>query len=188
MRKGLVSSVLVLLVLFLSVGFGMAGNGKGGGGTEGGGGTTSLLTEEEASDIIFLREEEKLARDVYLAMFELYQAQIFANISVSEQRHMDAVKGLIDKYGIEDPVIDDTPGVFANTDLSELYTHLINKGLLSLKDALEVGVIIEKMDIYDIEVEMIPDATQQDVKRVLANLLAGSYNHLDAFTKQLEPL
>ena len=162
----------------------LAKSGKG----NGGGGTTPILSEKEASDLIFLREEEKLARDVYLAMFDLYEAQIFANISVSEQRHMDSVKGLIDKYDLEDPVVDGTPGVFTSLVLSEIYAQLIEKGSLSLKDALEVGVIIEEMDIHDIEVEMLPDATQLDVKRVLANLLAGSYNHLDAFMKQLDVL
>ena len=161
---------------------------KGGKGNGGGGGTTPTLTEEEASDLIFLREEEKLARDVYLAMLDLYEAQIFANISVSEQRHMDSVKRLIDKYGLVDPVVDDTPGVFTNSDLGNIYAQLIEKGTHSLEDALEVGVIIEEMDIHDIEVEMLPDATRLDVKRVLTNLLAGSYNHLDAFMKQLDAL
>ena len=88
----------------------LAKSGKG----NGGGGTTPILSEKEASDLIFLREEEKLARDVYLAMFDLYEAQIFVNISVSEQRHMDSVKGLIDKYDLEDPVVDGTPGVFTS--------------------------------------------------------------------------
>lgn len=160
---------------------------KGGNGN-GGNNTTPVLTEKEASDLIFLREEEKIARDVYLAMFDLYGEQIFANISVSEQRHMDSVKGLLDTYGLDDPIVDDSPGVFTNPVLAEIYTQLIEKGTVSLKDALEVGVIIEEMDIHDIEVEMLPDATRTDVKRVLANLLAGSYNHLDAFTKALAAL
>jgi len=158
------------------------------GGNGNGGGTTPVLSDKEASDLVFLREEEKLARDVYLAMFGLYETQIFVNISVSEQRHMDSVKGLLDKYGLEDPVVDDTPGVFTSPVLAEIYVQLIEKGSLSLKDALEVGVIIEEMDIRDIEEEMLPTATQTDVKRVLANLLAGSYNHLDAFEKSLAAL
>ena len=153
-----------------------------------GGGSTPVLSEKEASDLIFLREEEKLARDAYIAMFEMYGTQIFINISSSEQRHMDSVKGLLDKYGLEDPIVDDTPGAFTNALLSQIYADLIAKGSLSLKDALEVGVAIEELDIHDIEVEMLPDATQSDVKRVLANLLSGSYNHLDAFTSQLDAL
>lgn len=159
---------------------------KGPNGTGSGGATAPTLTEKEASDIIFLREEEKLARDVYLAMFDLYEAQIFANISLSEQRHMDSVKNLIDKYNLEDPVVDDALGVFTSTVLAEIYAQLIEKGSLSLKDALEVGVMIETMDINDLQYEMLPDATRWDVLRVMTNLLAGSYNHLEAFTSQLE--
>lgn len=150
----------------------------------GGGTTIPVLTEKQAQDIIFLREEEKLARDVYLAMLDIYGSQIFDNISASEQRHMDSVKNLLIKYGLTDPVVDDTPGVFTNTVLAGIYAELIAKGSLSLKDALEVGVIIEEMDIHDIEL-MLLDATQTDVKNVMTNLLAGSYNHLDAFNTQL---
>ena len=144
------------------------------------------LSDAEIEHLTLLREEEKLARDVYLALFDVWNAQIFANISVSEQRHMDSVKGLIDKYGMEDPVVDDTPGAFTSTVFAELYVSLVTKGSQSLLDALEVGVIIEELDIHDIE-EMLndPDVTKLDVRRVLANLLAGSYNHLDAFNKQI---
>lgn len=151
---------------------------------KGPGGASAVLTEKQAQDIVFLREEEKLARDVYLAMLDLYGSQIFANISVSEQRHMDSVKTLIDKYGLTDPVVDDTPGAFTNPVLAEIYAQLIAKGSLSLKDALEVGVIIEEMDIHDIEL-MLLDVTQRDVRNVMTNLLAGSYNHLDAFNQAL---
>ena len=148
-------------------------------------GPVVTLTEKEATDLTFLREEEKLARDVYLAMFDLYGMRIFNNISASEQRHMDSVGALLDKYGLEDPIIDDSPGVFTNEVLAGIYESLIEKGSTSLIDALEVGLEIEEMDIHDIEVEMLPDATQTDIKNVLSNLLAGSYNHLDAFTNQL---
>ena len=101
---------------------------------------------------------------------------------------MDSLKKLFDKYDIEDPVVDDTPGAFENSDIIDIYDYLIEKGSLSLKDALEVGVEIEVMDIHDIKDIMLPVMTQLDVIRVLENLLAGSYNHLDAFLKQLEAL
>jgi len=152
-----------------------------------GGGSTAVLTEGQAEDIIFLREEEKLARDVYLALGAQYGTSIFVNISASEQRHMDSVEKLIDKYGLVDPVTDDTPGFFTNPDIVALYNELMEKGELSLLDALEVGVIIEEMDIADLE-EMLdsPETTQADVIRVLTNLLSGSENHLDAFNSALE--
>ena len=156
-----------------------------------GGGATPVLSEKEASDLIFLREEEKLARDVYLTLYDVWGTSIFLNISASEQKHTDAVANLIAKYGLKDPVVDDTPGVFSNPVLAQLYIDLVAQGsqeTASLKDALKVGVFIEELDIHDIEIEMLPDAAQMDVKRVLANLLAGSYNHLDAFNKLLTAL
>lgn len=49
------------------------------------------LTQAEIDDLKFLREEEKLARDVYLFSFNKYQVSIFDNISQSEQKHMNSV-------------------------------------------------------------------------------------------------
>ena len=171
--------IITLLVFVVCVGPAFAGQSKPGGST------TPVLSQIEIQNLIFLREEEKLARDVYLAMLDIYDAQIFANISVSEQRHMDAVKNLIVKYKLQDPVVDDTPGAFTNATLASLYKSLIEKGSESFIDALEVGVIIEEMDIHDIEVEMLPYTNKLDIKQVMTNLLAGSYNHLDAFNSNL---
>ena len=69
------------------------------------------LTEDEISGILFMREEEKLARDVYLYLYEIYPLRPFLNISKSEQAHMDAIKYLIDTYELEDPVGENPPGV-----------------------------------------------------------------------------
>lgn len=156
-----------------------------------GGGQTAVLSNKEASDLIFLREEEKLARDVYLALYDVWATPIFLNISGSEQRHTDSVKNLIIKYGLTDPVADDSRGVFTNPDLAQLYIDLVAQGSgadATLADAMQVGVTIEDMDIHDIKDLMLPDATQTDVQRVLTNLLNGSYNHLAAFEKQLDAL
>jgi hypothetical protein len=148
------------------------------------------LTEKEIKDITYIREEEKLARDVYLTLYELYQAPIFANISESEQRHMDALERLIEKYELEDPVEDDTVGVFppvpeqdTDTDFNDLYDELVDLGGKSYCEALQVGIDIELLDIDDIEIAL-EDVVAQDVNRVLNNLLNGSYNHLNAFTSQ----
>ncbi len=149
--------------------------------------TPGTLTAEQKAELVFVREEEKLARDVYRTMFDLWGKTIFSNISLSEQRHMDAVKNVLDKYGISDPVGNHAVGVFTDPVIQGLYDQLTAKGSLSLKDALEVGVIIEEMDIQDLE-EMIPLYTQQDILNVLTNLLAGSNNHLVAFHKILAAL
>ncbi|MBT8363704.1 MAG: DUF2202 domain-containing protein [Deltaproteobacteria bacterium] len=141
------------------------------------------LTEEEIDHITYIREEEKLARDVYLTLYQSYEEPIFANISESEQRHMDAVKRLIDNYGLEDPVEDDSVGKFTNQVFTDLYAELVGMGAISYCGALQVGIDIENIDIEDIEIAL-SDVAAQDVSRVLNNLLNGSYNHLNAFTSQ----
>ena len=155
--------------------------------------TLGTLSEEEAGYILYMREEEKLARDVYLTLYDYYigqdpiQARIFDNISTSEQRHMDALGRLIDKYGLEDPVVNDEIGAFSNpdTDFADLYEDLVTRGKNSYCEALNVGVEIEDLDIEDIE-SSLGDVTAQDVNRVFSNLLNGSYNHLNAFTSRIE--
>lgn len=179
MKETKLAIVLILMTCLVSPVWAYGGRGNGGS-------TTPVLTEREAEHLTFLREEEKLARDVYIALANQYGSSIFVTISASEQKHMDSVKGLIDKYGLIDPVVVDTPGVFTNTVIAGIYSDLMGRGVLSLTDALEVGVDIELMDIRDIKDEMLPDVLQADVVRVLQNLLAGSYNHLDAFTGALE--
>jgi hypothetical protein len=141
------------------------------------------LTQKEIEHIIFIREEEKLARDVYLTLYQSYETTIFANISESEQRHMDAMKRLIAKYKLEDPVEDDTVGKFTNQVLAELYFELVEKGEVNYCEALQVGIDIEVLDISDIEITLNEELAQ-DVNRVLNNLLNGSYNHLNAFSSQ----
>ncbi len=141
------------------------------------------LTQDEIDDLVYMREEEKLARDVYIALYEEWGLTIFSNISKSEQTHMDAIKTLLDRYGRPDPV--QGVGVFTNGDLQELYNELIDKGFLSVTDALEVGVIIEETDIADLEAALAR-TTHKDIIRVYTNLKAGSLNHLQAFNSQLE--
>jgi len=146
--------------------------------------TSSGLTDTEEANILYLYEEEKLAHDIYVAMYRLYGAYIFNNISESEQRHMDSVAKLISKYELDDSVIDNDPGNFTNVIIQGEYDRLLGDGNQDLTSALEVGVEIEEMDIGDIE-RMLEETDKADIKRVLSNLLDGSNNHLDAFNTQL---
>lgn len=143
------------------------------------------LTEAEVSSILLMRQEEKLARDVYLTLYEVWGAEIFANISESEQRHMDAVERLITRYGLEDPVVDDAVGVFADEAFAALYDQFVLDGSVSLEDALHVGVSIEELDIADLE-KALEETTTRSVNRVFENLLAGSQRHLSAFQTAIE--
>jgi len=142
----------------------------------------------------FMREEEKLARDVYLALDEQYgeegtnETNTFANIAKSEQEHTDAVKALLDKYGVEDPAADTEEGEFENEELQELYDTLLEIGEQSLADGLQVGVTIENKDITDIAEAIDLSRRYPDIVQVYSNLLAGSENHLAAFLAALEQL
>ncbi|MCE4618596.1 MAG: DUF2202 domain-containing protein, partial [Desulfurococcales archaeon] len=111
--------------------------------------TSTSLSQEEIDAILFMREEEKLARDVYLTLYDMWGLQIFSNIADSEQKHMDSVLTLINNYGLEDPAVDEI-GVFTNPEIQELYNQLIERGSQSLEEALLVGALIEEKDIIDI--------------------------------------
>jgi len=147
------------------------------------------LSQREIEDILFLREEEKLARDVYLEMYDLYKHRVFANISKSEQVHMNKVKQLIDMYKLPDPVAEtgDRRGVFKNHELQNLYHQLVSKGRKSLADALEVGAEIEDLDIADIE-NRKRNTRNPYLLSVYNMLEKGSENHLRAFVFNLKRL
>lgn len=144
-------------------------------------------TPEEVKWLTFMREEEKLARDVYQELGERYNLNIFRNISRSEDQHATAVANLLTRYGIKDPAQDNPAGVYSDASLNALYSELMAKGSVSLKDALEVGVLIEKTDIADLESAM-KETAKLDIKRVYTNLLNGSFNHLEAFETSVEVL
>jgi hypothetical protein len=145
--------------------------------------STVALTQAEVTDLKFLREEEKLARDVYLYSYNKYQVSIFNSISQSEQTHMDTVLSLMNKYGITDSVSTEI-GVFNNADLQLLYTNLTNQSNTSLIEALRVGATIEDLDINDID-DFIGNTTKSDLLTVYNNLTCGSKNHIRSFTSQL---
>lgn len=142
-----------------------------------------LLTQTEKDDLKFLREEEKLARDVYLFSYSKYQISIFNSISQSEQKHMDSVLSLLNKYGIPDPASPQI-GVFVNQDLQSLYNSLTTQSNISSIEALKVGATIEDLDINDIN-HFIANTTKSDLLSVYDNLTCGSKNHIRSFTSQL---
>ncbi len=144
----------------------------------------SGLSDIEIEGLIFMREEEKLARDVYSYLYDLWGQKTFGNIRDSEQKHMDSIKGLLDQFSLEDPVGDDEPGEFENQDLLDLYNDLIESGEVSLVDALMVGAAIEEIDILDLQ-EYLSETDDPDIIRVYENLLKGSENHLNSFVNVL---
>ena len=143
------------------------------------------LSIDEINGLLLMREEEKLARDVYLTFYDKWNLRIFSNIAKAEQTHTNAVKVLLDKYGIEDPVKDDTRGVFTDKHLQDLYNKLVARGNASLMDALMVGATVEDLDIFDLE-NLLSKTDNKDIKIVYKNLTKGSRNHLRSYVSQIE--
>ncbi|NQW31445.1 MAG: DUF2202 domain-containing protein [Actinomycetales bacterium] len=152
------------------------------------GGVTSsaqAATKPDAEELQYMVAEEKLAHDVYVTLGEEYGLRIFTNIARSETQHQSAVENLLDKYGIKNPTLNDKVGEFDDPKLQNLYDDLIAKGMQSLQDALEVGVLVEETDIADLK-EVIAGNEPAAVDRVMNRLLDASYNHLAAFERQLK--
>ena len=146
---------------------------------------SQALTNAEVEGLKFMREEEKMARDVYRTLGDRWNLRSFSNINQAEQRHMDQVKTLMQSYGIADPVVSDEVGVFTNPQLAAMYTQLVQRGETSLPEALKVGALIGENDIKDLRDRLNATANPQ-IKATYGYLLQGSYNHLQAFVRQIE--
>ena len=140
------------------------------------------LSSDEAGWLLYMWEEEILAKELYEAFYAEWQLPIFDKIAASEARHVAAVRTLVDRYGLT-PEKEPGGGVFPN--LQVLYDSLLAQGKSSVQGALEAGVSVEEADIADLTLAM-KESDQKDILRVYANLLAASYNHLAAFTKELD--
>ena len=137
------------------------------------------ITEKQKSDLVFMYQEEKLARDVYTYFSKIYDLKVFGNIAKSEQNHMEQIETLLNTYKIPVPKLKD--GDFSDKTLKTLYDKLIKQGKISEKEALKVGIIIEDKDIADLKEKT--KSSPDDIKIVYSNLLKGSENHKKAFTK-----
>lgn len=144
----------------------------------------SSLDATETEGLIYMREEEKLAHDVYITMYQQWGLSTFNNIANSEDRHENKIETLLNNYQIEDPVGDNPIGIFVNPDLQQLYNNLVVQGSQSLTEALKVGVLIEETDIADLQTR-IAQTDNPDIQQLYQQLLRGSNNHLSAFTSNL---
>lgn len=143
---------------------------------------TPVLTDEQKDKLFFIYQEEKVARDVYITLGNIYTDEnTFASIQLSEQRHIDAARDLCEKYDVSiEGVDEDSVGNFVLPVLQELYDTCVAEGQKSLLDALKVGEMIEITDIDDLEEASV--GMPEDVVSVFENLKEGSLSHLDAFT------
>ncbi|HET9431230.1 MAG TPA: DUF2202 domain-containing protein [Chitinophagaceae bacterium] len=148
---------------------------------------TTSMNQQEKDAMLYMREEEKLARDVYDSLYFKWGGNPFGNIRQSEQTHMDRMKTLINSYKLVDPVVKnkDKHGLFSNTLLQMYYNELVTTGSISLIEALKAGAKIEELDIADLE-ERILQTQRQDIITVYNYLKMASENHLRAFVRRLK--
>lgn len=143
------------------------------------------LSDAEIATLNYVREEEYLAHDVYVAMYDLYHVPVFNNISNSEFIHSTAIKALMEKYELPDPAANHVAGIFEDASIQALYDALVEQGSASFQDALIVGATIEDVDIWDLMEHMENDVDNEDLTYVLGQLYHGSRNHMRAFTAHL---
>lgn len=142
------------------------------------------LSAAEIHGLLWMRAEEQLAHDVYLTLAERWDLAVFSTIAASEARHVDAVIGLLDAFGIDDTSADNPTGTFTDPDIQALYDTLVAEGGRSITAAVAVGAQIEELDIRDLR-DRAAATDSAAIRSVYANLERASGSHLRAFTTQL---
>lgn len=147
----------------------------------------TTLSKIEKEGLAFMREEEKMAYDVYTVLYNRWGLTSFLNISQSESSHMAAVKTLLDRYGLVDPAAGKGAGEYSSPVIQNLYDLLVLQGDSSSVKALTVGALIEEVDIRDLK-EQLLSSSRTDIQNVYQNLMRGSRNHLSSFSENLSLL
>lgn len=141
------------------------------------------ILEQDSEALLFMLEEEKLARDTYEYLDKTWGLNQFANIKKSEQTHMDAIENLLKQSNISYTILGE--GVFSNPDLQAFYDTFKVDGAKSVVEALKIGATIEDLDIKDLE-KYISETDNTQIINVYQSLQCGSRNHLRSFMKGLD--
>ncbi|TXG35128.1 DUF2202 domain-containing protein [Seonamhaeicola maritimus] len=141
------------------------------------------LEEVEENALLFMLEEEKLARDTYTYLSELWSLNQFDNIKKSEQSHMNAVASLLDKNNIDYTIL--PYGEFNNQELQALYNKFKIDGAINKSKALQIGATIEDLDIVDLQ-NFMDNISNASIESIFNSLQCGSKNHLRSFVKAIE--
>lgn len=149
-------------------------------------GIIPTIPDGDKETLTLMREEEKLARDVYLTLDEKWDQVVFQHIAQAEVAHMQAVKSLLDQYKVEDPVAmtRDERGRFVHPPFQRLYDSLVTTGTASLEGAFRAGAFVEERDLQDLY-EAQKATRAEDLKRLYGNLVRASEQHLRAFARNL---
>jgi hypothetical protein len=190
----------VLLLLFLLIGCGSNNSNNANGSHAGQNSTnlpsevtnalassTSTLTQPLQDSIQYMYNEEGLAYDIYLSLYQIYPLQQLQNIALnSESKHQEAVNQLAIKYALN--LVPSSAGIYEVEAIDELYDTLYQKGVDSEQDALEVGCMVEVVDIDDLNtfISQAQASNAPDVVAIFDYLRKGSYKHYWEFDSALK--
>jgi hypothetical protein len=170
-------------------------------------GRVGFLDAAEETHLVFMREEEKLARDVYITLGTIYPAlTTFDKIDDSEQSHTDTMAKMLKLFRVKDPSTSDDIGVFTGAEygwyFTDKFAYLVGEGSTNGLAALYVGAFIEELDMHDIahcpavilemhdEIEEdgcgLAYTDEAELSRTYGRLLDGSKSHLRAYVKAIE--
>lgn len=141
------------------------------------------FTQADKDALLFMLEEEKLARDTYDYLDNLWSINQFANIKNSEQSHMNAVADLLTQSNVTYEIL--PYGEFISTEIQNLYDQFVDDGSISMNNALAIGATIEDLDIRDLQ-DFIDVTSNVALISVFENLQCGSRNHLRSFISVIE--
>ena len=168
------------------------------------------LTQPLKDSLAYMGNEERLAHDVYLNLYDYQQSngieikQLYNIATNSESKHIAIVQSLVQRYAlnatdltdVNETVVNDNNmsattmprGVYDIQKIQDLYDSLYALGQNSQEDALKVGCMVEVTDIDDLDkyITQAQDSNATDIEAAFNTLRDGSYNHYWAFDKALK--
>ena len=147
--------------------------------------STADLTADEIEFIYAVREDEKVARDLYFSFFGTFGLKPFENIGKAEDNHIKATEKLFDYYEIDYPALSEN-GKFENAIRQKLFDSLLLKGTPEL-EAFKVMAMLEESNIVEYG-EVLKTIANPNIKIVIENLARASANHFKAAIRQITAL
>ena len=172
---------------------------------------TPSLTQPLKDSLAYMGNEERLAYDVYLNLYDYHLQssdiaikQLYNIATNAESKHIAIVQSLVQRYAlnatdltdVNETVVNDNNmsattmprGVYDIQKIQDLYDSLYALGQNSQEDALKVGCMVEVTDIDDLDkyITQAQDSNATDIEAAFNTLRDGSYNHYWAFDKALK--
>lgn len=159
----------------------------------------SILSQELKESIAHMYNEEGLAYDVYMNIYKIQAVNQLQSIATnSEIKHIEWVNELAIKYDLNITDYPDLPapysvegigdGNYSVESINVLYKILYEKGIEDKQNALEVGCMVEMVDIIDLDgnIKLAEESNASDVLSVFLKLREGSYKHYQQFDQGLK--